>query len=203
MQLVWNTFLKGLATVLPTALTLYLIYWLGYSIEWFLPPAIIYIVPERYYLPGMGLLAGLGLVLLIGITVNAWVVRRTFSLGEHLLERIPVIKTIYKALHDFMDFFSTMQQHKDLKQVVLVTFDDIRLLGFLTSDNVIDLPGAPLSEGVVAVYLPMSYQIGGYTVYLSTSRVKSVNMSIEEAMRRIFMAGLSRSHDNENNAVGR
>ena len=79
----------------------------------------------------------------------------------------------------------------------------MRLLGFLTSDHDIDLPDAPLAEDVVAVYLPMSYQIGGYTVYLPTSRVESVDMSIEEAMRRILMAGISRSHDGKNDSDGK
>lgn len=45
-------------------------------------------------------------------------------------------------------------------------------------------------RGDVAVYLPMSYQIRGYTVFLPRKRVKQVDMSREDAMRFVLMAGL-------------
>ncbi len=48
-----------------------------------------------------------------------------------------------------------------------------------------------MPEDKVAVYLPLSYQLGGYTVYLSKDRVKVIDMSVEDAMRRVLTAGLS------------
>lgn len=43
----------------------------------------------------------------------------------------------------------------------------------------------------VAVYLPLSYQIGGYTLLVPRSAVKPVDMSLEDAMRFTLTAGLS------------
>jgi uncharacterized membrane protein len=43
----------------------------------------------------------------------------------------------------------------------------------------------------VAVYLPMSYQIGGYTTMIPRSAIQPVDMSIEEAMRFAVTAGMS------------
>jgi uncharacterized membrane protein len=189
----WNILLKGLAAVLPVSLTLYLIYWLGTSIERVLRPAILWVVPESYYLPGMGLAAGLVLLFFIGLLVNAWIVQRLLHLGELLLEKIPLIKSIYGALRDFMSYFSASEQRRDLKQVVMVTLGNTRLLGFVTQERVRDLPGASLPEDVVAVYLPMSYQIGGYTLYVPRSALQPVDLSIEEAMRRVLTAGLSQA----------
>jgi uncharacterized membrane protein len=190
---VWHILLKGLAAVLPVALTLYLVYWLGTSIERVLRPTILWVVPESLYLPGMGLATGLVLLFFIGLLVNAWIVQRLLQFGEQLLEKIPLIKSVYGALRDFMGYFSAAGQRRDLKQVVLVTLGDTRLLGFITQERVEDLPGVSLQEDVVAVYLPMSYQIGGYTLYVPRSSLQPVDLSIEEAMRRILTAGLSQN----------
>lgn len=192
MRHVWNILLKGLAAVLPVGLTLYLVYWLSVSIETMLRSVITRLVPEEYYWPGMGFAAGLILLFIIGIVVNAWLVRHLFRLGEKLLERIPLIKSVYGALRDFMDYFSSTRQRKDLKNVVKVSFGDAHLIGFLTREHLNEIPGLSQTDEMVAVYLPMSYQIGGYTIYLPRSRVEAIDMSFEDAMRMVMTAGLSR-----------
>jgi uncharacterized membrane protein len=48
----------------------------------------------------------------------------------------------------------------------------------------------------VGVYLPMSYQIGGYTVFVPRSSVERIEMSVEDAMRFVLTAGMSSSKDN-------
>lgn len=192
MHRLWNILLKGLGAILPVGLTLYLIYWMGRAIEDMLRPAILGAIPERLYLPGMGLAAGLILLFFIGVAVNAWVVRRVLRAGEELLERIPLVKSIYRALRDFVDFFSARQG--DMKQVVLVTIAGTRLLGFITREHVTEIPGLSQGDNVVSVYLPMSYQIGGFTVYLPRTQVETVDMPVEDAMRIILMAGLSQAN---------
>jgi uncharacterized membrane protein len=113
--------------------------------------------------------------------------------GEGLLERIPLIKSIYGSLHDFMEYFSTVDERRGMKQVVLVSIADARLIGFVTGEQVRDVP-FPESpdEEIVAVYLPLSYQIGGFTIFLPRSRVEPVDISMEDAMRRVLTAGLSK-----------
>jgi uncharacterized membrane protein len=193
MRYVWNILLKGLAAVLPVGLTLYLVYWLAISIERVIRPVITIVIPEHYYWPGMGLVAGMVLLFFIGLEVNAWIVRRMIGAGEELLEHIPLVKSVYGTLRDFMGYFSTMQKRHDLKQVVMVTVNDVRLMGFLTAEQVEDIPDMTHPEDMVAVYLPMSFQIGGYTVYVPRSRVEAIDMSVEDAMRRIITANLSKA----------
>ena len=193
MRFVSNIILKGLATVLPVGLTIYLIYWFSVSIESLLRPWITVVIPEQYYVPGLGLVSGLILLFFIGLAINAWIVQRLIAIGEHILERIPLIKSVYGGLRDFMDFFSSSQQRKELQQVVRVTVADMTLLGFITRDQIDYVPKAEPDDDIIAVYLPMSYQIGGYTVYLPRSQVTPVDMSMEDAMRQILTAGLSKT----------
>lgn len=194
MKFIGGILLKGAAAVLPIGLTLYLIYWLGVTAESLLHPVIVAVVSEQYYLPGMGLAAGLVLLFLIGLIINAWIFQRLLGLGEGILKRIPLIKSVFGALRDFMDFFSRASEREQLGSVVLVTIEDMQLVGFLTREDAHDMPGmGQLPEDTVAVYLPMSYQIGGYTVYLPRSRVRPIDMNVEDAMRMVLTAGVSRS----------
>ena len=143
----------------------------------------------------MGLVAGIVLLFFIGLAVNAFIIRQLIWLVEKLLERIPLVKSIYGSLHDFMDYFAAGKSRGGLKQVVMVSMGQARLIGFMTRDRITDLPGVNTQNGdeIVAVYLPFSYQIGGYTLYLPRSQVTLVDMSMEEAMRRVLTAELSKS----------
>ena len=197
MQFVWKTFLKGLATVLPVTLTLYLIYWLAVSAERALRPLMIAILPYDFYWPGLGLLAAIALIFVIGIAVNAWLVKRLFDMGESLLDRIPLVKSIHGALRDFTRFFSREKQQDSLNHAVAVTIGGVQFIGFLVKEDVSHLLEMTEDEeeesDLVAVYLPLSYQIGGYTICLPRGQVRSLKMSNEDTMRWVLTAGLSDS----------
>jgi uncharacterized membrane protein len=192
MRYVTKILLKGIGAVLPVVLTLYLVYWLGVSLEKTLRPVIGLVLPDGYYRPGTGLVLGLLLLFLVGLLVDAWIVRRLFRAGETLLEKIPLVKSVYGALRDFTAYFSRMQENRELQRVVWVQIAGCRLLGFITGSEASPFPGGKSEQGsLVAVYLPMSYQIGGFTVYVPGDAVEPLDIPAEEAMKLILTAGLS------------
>jgi uncharacterized membrane protein len=191
MRRLWNTFLKGLVAVLPVAATLYLVYWLGSTAESILGEPLRALLPADRYWPGLGLLVGFLLVLLAGVMVNAYVVRRLLRLGESMLARIPIVKTIFGALKDITLFLPASGKARDLKRVVVWHMGSAQLIGFVTEEQVSPrLFGAAAAE-LVAVYFPMSYQIGGYTLYLHKDELKETDLSVEEAMRLVLIGGVS------------
>ncbi len=203
MDFIWKTFLKGLATLLPVGLTLYLIYWLAVTAEKGLSPILKTVMPEHLYWPGMGLLAAIALIFAMGIAVNAWLVQRLFALGESMLDRIPLIKSIHGALRDFMHFLSRDRQRDNLNNAVAVSIGGVQLIGFQVRDdmhNFLDSKETVPSDKV-AVYLPMSYQIGGYTMLLHRSQVQPLKMGNEDAMRWILTAGLSTNDKDADNQI--
>src|SRR5512138_3224397 len=101
MRRLWNIFLKGLAAVLPVTATIYLVIWLGTTAESLLGGPLRSVLPSHLYWPGMGLLVGLCVVMLVGIFINAYIVSSLVRYGESLIARIPVVKTIFGALKDF------------------------------------------------------------------------------------------------------
>lgn len=190
MRRVWSTFLAGLAAVLPVTITIYLIYWLGSKAESVLGSALRVVLPVDWYWPGMGLIAGFVVVLLVGSLVNAYVVRWLLRMGEQWLTRIPVVKTIYGAAKDLTRFFPAAER-RDLRRVVLWSMGGGQLIGFVTGDAPnARLPAAPLLDKV-PVYFPMSYQIGGYTLYVSRSELIETDLSVEEAMRMVLIGGVT------------
>lgn len=191
MRRLWNTFLKGLAAVLPLTLTIYLVVWLGRFAEAFLGAPLRMLLPTERYWPGLGLLAGFLLVLSVGVLVDAYVVRRLFRFGESLLARIPIVKSIFGALKDFTRFLPAGEKSRDLKRVVMWRLGAARLIGFVTEERVSARLLGGQAQHVVAVYFPMSYQIGGYTLYLPPSELEETDLSVEEGMRLVLIGGVS------------
>ena len=192
------TFLKGLAAVLPIAITLYLIIWIGTMAESVLCSMLRWLLPPNWHAPGMGLVAGVVFVLVMGLLLNQYVVQRYWQVIENrFFQRIPLIKTVYGAVQDLMSLFAN-QKGDALHQVVQITLGEtnFRLIGFVTREDFTELPSGLGNEETIAVYLPMSYQIGGYTVLLPRSAVQPIDMSIEDAMRFAVTAGMSSSRKN-------
>jgi uncharacterized membrane protein len=191
MRTLSRILLRGLVAVLPIGLTVYLVYWLGVTLESILGELLRLVLPENLYWPGLGLLAGIALLLVAGLLVNAYVVRRILGFGERLLARIPLVKTIFGALKDFTRFFPAGNGGRDLKRVVTARFGHSRAIGFVTQDAVTPRLFGEDSPGLVAVYFPMSYQIGGYTLYVPRTAIEETDLSVEEAMRLVLIGGLS------------
>jgi uncharacterized membrane protein len=189
MRKIWNTMLKGLVALLPIGLTVYLVYWLAVATETLFSRVLKLVIPDSAYWPGLGLVAGLFVLYLAGLAVNAYVVRRALRLSDELFARIPVVKTIYVAIRDFMTFFPSAGKGSDLKRVVLVPFGPGKAIGFVTAESSTAL-GVAAGDDLVAVYLPMSYMIGGYTVFLPRELIAPTSLSVEAGMRLALMGGV-------------
>lgn len=188
MKRLGGILLKGLVTILPIGLTIYFVYWLGVTTESLLSKPIKFVIGEAYW-PGMGLVTGFLILFVVGLAVNAFLVRRVLGLGEELLLRVPVVKTVYSAIRDMTRLVNTDKKKGDLDRVVTVDTALGKLIGFVTQEHANTL-GIGGGEDLVAVYLPMSYQIGGYTVYLPRNRLTETDLTVEQAMRIVLTGGV-------------
>lgn len=192
MRALWDTFLKGLVAILPVSLTIYVVYWLGTSAESMLGGLLRLVLPPSLYRPGMGLVVGFVFVLLVGSIVNAYFVSALLRLGESLLARIPVVKSIFGAFKDFTRFLPAGGEAREQKhrRVVLWRFGQAQMVGFVMEEQAHPAIARFAGEAV-AVYFPMSYQIGGYTLYLSREALEPLDISVEEAMRMTLIGGVT------------
>ena len=192
MRHVTTTFLRGLGVVLPVALTVWILVWLAQAAETMLQPMFMLMLPEQYYLPGLGVVLGVLIIYAAGVLVQLFVINKIWEALQGLFERIPLVKTVYSAISDFFDFFSRPRSDDGSTVVSVDIGGDALLIGFITADapSSINIPGTTGER--VAVYLPLSYQIGGYTLLVARERVTPLEIGVEEAMRMVLTAGIAR-----------
>jgi uncharacterized membrane protein len=186
--------MSGLVTVLPLALTVYVIFWLVNTVEGWLRRALIAlgIVSPEHYWPGLGLLAGFLLLLAVGGLVNAYAGRIILKYWDDFLGRIPFVKTLYGGFRDVVSLLpSGSGEKRDLQRVVLARFGTVRAIGFVTREDVPTVLFAHGGRDWVTVYFPMSYAFGGYTIYLPRDQISPLDISVEDAMRLAITAGLT------------
>ena len=202
MKHITATFLRGLVTLLPILLTVYILYWLAVTADSLLGRPLKVLLPDWMYRPGLGLLIGVALVFAVGLVMELYMARRLWALLERALLRVPVVKTLYGAIKDFAGFVSESSKQKGMGQVVRVRLGDhMHLLGFVTREDFGAMPVGLGGPDVVAVYLPMSYQIGGYMVLLPRRLVEPVDMSVEDALRFAVTAGMSQVAPRQDNGL--
>jgi uncharacterized membrane protein len=189
-------FLKGLAVVIPVVLTVAILWWMATGSERLLGGLLNRIMPEGWYIPGLGLIAAIAMIMLVGLLSHVLIFQKLFELWEAVVNRLPLVKTIYTAIKDFIGYFSPGQQQR-FSKVVMVRLpgQDFQVMGFVTRENFDDIPIHPEADDPIAVYMPMSYQIGGYTLYLSRSCLTPVDMPFQEAMRLAVTGGITQNTD--------
>lgn len=185
-------FLRGLFSFLPLALTVYVFYLL---VVWTESIALRLLRPfiGDFYLPGLGIVVLAALIFGLGVLVSQPVAARLLSWLELPFTNLPVVKSIYSSLKNFADYFAPQGKDGPKQQVVLLRApgQEMSIVGLVTRQAFGDLPGALGALDQVAVYLPMGYMIGGYTVFVPRDWVTPIEMSVEEAMRSSLMAWMS------------
>lgn len=181
---------KGTLAVLPAAATVYALYWLFMLLEGMLAPLLLPLVGERFYVPGFGLVLALALLVGVGVLIDIYVGRIVVDAMERVVDRVPVVKSIYGAVRDLLQFAIPGQgSDSSSRRVVAWEFrPGIWLVGFVTGPAFAAV-GDPSDEHLT-VYFPMSYQIGGYSLLVRDRDLITLDMSVEDAMKAIVTAGV-------------
>jgi uncharacterized membrane protein len=192
MKHINQIFFKGLIVVLPITLTFYLLVWASYKIESLFGSTIEWLVGQRLYIPGLGIVVSVLFIFLVGLLVNNYITGRFFKWLSEALEKVPLIKVIYNPLKDLMALIPGRSSEKNRPQrVVLVPLEPLGLnaLGLVTREELDELPGS----GLISVYIPLSYMLGGFTVLIEKEKVKKVDIPVEQALKLSLTAWIKAS----------
>jgi len=193
MKLLSKYFIRGLIAILPVTLTVYFLYvFLSWSeaLAFDLLGGII----GDIYIPGMGLVIAVAFIITVGYLLSKQRVRVMASIVELPFNNIPVVKSIYSSVKSFADYFSPGGAQGGQQVVILrIPGQAIELVGLVTRKSLEDLPTGFTKENRVAVYLPMGYMIGGYTIFVPAEWTQPIEMSVEEAMRSSLIAWMARN----------
>lgn len=191
MKHVTSTFLKGLFTLLPLLISIYVFLWFLTWVENFSRSFILVFWPEFLYVPGLGVAIVFAIIYGFGVVVDKPLARWALGLVEGLFKELPVVKTVYLAIKDFTEYLRP-NSNRRTNQVVLVRFPDsqVEVMGLMTREHLRDTPAPVSKDDRVAVYFPMSYQFGGYTAFIPRAWVHPTDLPVEVAMRSIITAWL-------------
>ena len=155
-----------------------------------LPPAYRPEALVGFSLPGIGAVFALIVLLLTGLLVTNLIGRRLVIWGEELLNRIPVVRSVYGGVKSFAE--SVFSQSKAFRKVVMIEYPRAGAwsIGFLTAEDVPEV-SEKLGEPHVAVYISSALNAtAGYLVIVPRRDVVELDMSVDAAMRMIITCGV-------------
>lgn len=180
MQSFNRIFFRGLITLMPIAITIYIVYSAIVILENLLGSLLRRMLPD--YIPGLGLLLTLVLIFSFGLLLNNFIAGRILASLEKKLSQVPFIQAIYSPLRDLMNLFN--KKDNGLKSVVLVKMGEsgAMAMGLITRENFRDIGLSEHTADKVAVYFPLSYGLGGFTFLVPKNSITKVDLPIEKAM---------------------
>lgn len=192
-----KVFFRGFVTLLPIAITIYIIYSAVVILENIFGGLLRQLMPT--YIPGFGFIFTLSVIYLFGLMLNNFLLAKILNTLEKHMLAIPFIKAVYSPLKDLMNLFSKKDQAGP-KRVVLVRMESTNsfAIGLVTRESFDDLAIKNNLAGRVAVYLPLSYGLGGYTLLIPKEHITEVDLSIEKAMSLAITGWVKAESRNEN-----
>ncbi len=186
--------LAGLLVLVPLAITLAVLNWIVATLDQtllILPGAW---HPDRllgFHIPGFGVLLTVGIVLLMGAIASNFLGKKLLLVGNALLRRIPIVRSIYSSVKQVSDTLFS-ENGNAFRKALLVQWprEGVWTIGFLTGlpggDVVNHLPGEYLS-----VYVPTTPNpTGGYFVMLKKTECIELKMSVDEALTYVISMGV-------------
>lgn len=185
-------FLQGVVVTFPIIIAAYALIWvvgLGESAAralFFAP------LGEDFYVTGLGFTVLAAGILGVGLAMYWAQPRMFFNRADRLMRRVPIFGLIYSPTRDLMNVFNH-DVGDTLGQVVVIEIPNtsIRMLGFITREDLSDFPEGLAMDDDVVVYVQWGYQIGGYCLIVPKSAIRPIDMSVEEGMRWALTAGVS------------
>jgi uncharacterized membrane protein len=190
-----NWFLTGVIVTAPIGLTAYLtvvfVSWVDRNVALLIPHGAQQQLQEvPFGVPGLGLvLAIIGLTLIGFLTAN-YLGRTFLSLGERLVERMPVVRSIYSALKQIFETIFA-QSSSSFRQVVLVEYPRRGLwsIAFVANDAGGEV-GRLTGGDTISIFIPTTPNpTSGFLMFVPRSDVKPLVMSVEEAMKYVVSVG--------------
>ena len=186
-----NYFIAGIVVLIPIGITAYLTLFIISISSNILPKEI---NPNHYLpynIPGVEILTSVILISIIGWLSLSFIGKRLLILFNRILEKIPILRTIYSAIGQMTESFTSTD--KKNKNVVLVEYPrkGTWAVGFATKDNEGEISNKT-NKKLVNVFVPTTPNpTSGFLLMFPKEDVIYLDLSFEEASKFIVSAGTS------------
>jgi len=184
-----NNFIAGVVVLIPIGITLYLTLFIINVSSKLIPKEI---NPNHYLpynIPGLEILIAVLLITIIGWLSLSFIGKRLFNLFESVLNKIPIIRTIYSAVEQLIETFT--KSKSDKKTVVLIEYPrkGVYAVGFATKENTGEIKKKAGKE-LINVFVPTTPNpTSGFLLMFPKDEVIYLDLSFEEASKFIVSAG--------------
>ena len=187
-----NYFIAGIVVLIPIGITAYLTFFLISITSQILPKEINpnYYLP--YNIPGVEIITSFLLITLIGWLSLSFLGRRLLNLINTVLNKIPILRTIYSAIGQMTDSFTNTEKSK--KNVVLVEYPrkGTWAVGFATKDNEGEI-SVKTKQKLVNVFVPTTPNpTSGFLLMFPKDEVIYLDLTFEQASKFIVSAGTAK-----------
>ena len=187
--------LAGLLVIVPVAITLAVLRWIIETLD-----QTLLILPEAWHpdrvfgihIPGLGVLLTLAILLLVGAGASNFLGKKLVRLGDRIVSRIPVVRSIYSSVKQVSDTLFS-ESGNAFRTAVLVQWPraDVWTIAFVTGTPCGDVTTYLRGEEYVSVYVPTTPNpTGGYFVMLRKSDCIELKMSVDEALKYVVSMGV-------------
>lgn len=192
-----NYFLTGLIIVGPVGITVYVIWWFINLIDaWVKPWVPVAYLPETYLpftVPGFGLVFSITVLIIIGALTANLFGRTLVSYGEMMLDRMPVVRNVYRALKQIFETVLS-QSSSSFQKVGLIEYPRKGLYAIVfistTTKGEIDRK-VEKGKTLLSIFLPTTPNpTSGFLLFVPERDVMILDMSVEEAAKLVISAGL-------------
>lgn len=192
-----NNFLTGLIIVGPVGITVYVLWWFVSLIDtWVKPWLPEMYLPETYLpftVPGVGLIVSITVLMVIGALTANLFGRTLVSYGETMLDRMPIVRNMYRALKQIFETVLS-QSNNSFQKVGIVEYPrrGLYAIVFISTETKGEIDDKILKgQGLVSVFLPTTPNpTSGYLLFVPEEDVVILDMSVEEAAKLVISAGL-------------
>lgn len=191
-----NSFLTGLVVILPTGLTIWLIWSVvGWIDSWILPLVPTQFRPDQYFgydIRGVGLAIFLVFTVVIGWLAKGLIGRSLIRWGESLVDRMPVVRSVYNGLKQIAEtVFSQSETKFDRACMIQFPRPGVWALGFVSTPAKGELLARIPEEDVLTVFVPTTPNpTSGFLVFAPRRDLILLDMGVEDAAKLIISAGL-------------
>ena len=186
-----NYFIAGIVVLIPIGITLYLTIFLISISSKILPKEI---NPNHYLpynVPGLEIAISIILITFIGWLSLSFIGKRLLNLLEAVLKKIPILRTIYSAIGQMTESFTSNQKNKS--SVVLVEYPrkGIWAVGFATKENK-GIISSKVNEELMNIFLPTTPNpTSGFLLMVPKKELIYLDVTFEQASKFIVSAGTS------------
>ena len=152
--------------------------------------------------PGVGLVIGAVLITLIGAIAAGFLGRYIIRLGEAILNRMPVVRSIYGATKQILETVISTQSDA-FREVVLVEYPRKKLwvIGFVTGNTKGEVAGR-IASPMVNVFVPTTPNpTSGFLLFCPREDVIFLKMTVEEAVKLVVSGGIVTPPDRSQSAT--